>query len=147
MLLFLLFVAVGLVAGEVLRNQQALCRRPGQGALTVPTSGMTIVAFWWHSQFLSSAPTVSCNNFTHAMMELTQNCSFENCACGWYFVASLSDQWARQPKYHSEINPCYWLCCCSCCLWLSGLWPGRYLGTNGPCAEDPVCRACGQGGT
>ena len=130
--------SVGLVAREVLRNQQALCRRPGRGALTVSTCGMGIVAFWWHSRYLCFLPKVPCKNFTHAMLKLTQNCPLQNCAFGWYFVASMSDQWARQPKYHSEINSCHWLCCCSCGLLLLSSWAGRYLGTSRPCAEDPV---------
>ena len=137
-LLFLLPVAVGLVAREVLRNQQALCRRLGRGALTVSMCHIGMVAFWWHSRFLCSPPKVSCNNFTHELLKLAQNRPLYNCAFGWYFVASLSDQWSRQPKYHSGINSWHWLPCCPCCLWLLGLWPGRYLGTSRLCAEDAV---------
>ena len=103
-LLFLLLAAAGLVAREVLRNQrQALCR-PGRGALTVSMCCMGMVAFWWHSRFLCFLPKVPCNNFTHDMLKLTQNCSLGNCAFELYFVASLSGQWAGQPKYHSGIS-------------------------------------------
>ena len=41
-----------LVARHVLRIQQGLCRRPGQGALTVSGCCMGMVAFWWHSLIL-----------------------------------------------------------------------------------------------
>ena len=137
-LLFLLPVAVGLVTRDVLRNHQALCRRSCRGALTVSMCHIGMVAFWWHSLFLCSPPRVPCNNFTHGLLKLTQNRPLYTCAVGWYFVASLPGQWARQLKYNSGINSWHWLHCCSCCMWLSGLWPGRYLGTIRPCAEDPV---------
>ena len=99
---------------EVLRIKRALCRGDLGGALNVSICWIGLVAFWWHSPQSWFSAKDPCQKSTYDLVNLIENSSFSKCAFGRYFVASLSDQCLRQPKYHSDFNSSAvlaWRCC------------------------------------